>query len=440
MSALKKPENTGVISTPIEHFELLHTPDQYGTAVLWERQGVGKRWHKLAPNDAYVPALLRAQLGTQDGFITVNEFKWWRQVDNLKSLRSLYVDIDRPMSIEDITDALHQAKLPWPSLIVWSGRGVHLYWLHAPMPAQVLPVWQRCQDLIVKALAFAGADQGAKDCARVLRLCGTINAKNGAVVQGQVYDPEPWNFHSLCDEILGPRPEPKTKTKVRDLATARAERGQRIRTGSIYDWWHLVYRDLLMIAEKHWFGGIPEGHRNNFLFLSSVALSWFAHPETLQAEMTRRAQTWSWTQGLGGAEVKAAIAGPLKRAQRAAAGETVLYDGEERDPRYWYKRETLYGLMKPLIDDDLAPTLRAIVSDEIRREHKRETDRAWEEKRPDRDRVAEGRYTLKRDEYQGTAEQKRATARILRAQGKTWAEVAAEAGYKNADAARKSCA
>lgn len=85
-----------------------------------------------------------------------------------------------------------------------------------------------------------------------------------------------------------------------------------------------------------------------------------------------------------------------------------------------------------LIDDELAPTLRAIVSDEIRREHKRETDAK-------RDRVNEGRYTLKRDEYEGNAEQKRATARILRAQGKTWAEVAQAVGYKDANSARVAC-
>jgi hypothetical protein len=131
--------------------------------------------------------------------------------------------------------------------------------------------------------------------------------------------------------------------------------------------------------------------------------------------------------------VRAAIDSSLKRAQRAAAGETVLFNGQERDPRYWYKRETLHGLMAPLIDAELAPTLRAIVSDEIRREHKRETDAK-------RDRVNEGRYTLKRDEYEGNAEQKRATARLLRAQGKTWAAIAVDVGYKNADAARKSCA
>ena len=420
---------SGPITTPLEHFELLHTPDQYGTAVLWERQGLGKRWHKLAPHDPHIPALLRAQVGTRDCFITVNEFRWWRQVDNLKSLRALYVDIDRPLSLGDIEDALHEAKLPWPSLIVWSGRGVHLYWLHAPMPAQVLPVWQRCQDVIVKALLFAGADLAAKDCTRVLRVCGTINAKNGAVVLGHIYDPEPWDWHSLCDEILGPRVEPKA-AQVRDLATARADRGQRLRTGSIYDWWHLVYRDLIAIAEKHWFGGIPEGHRDQFLFLSSVALSWFAHPSTLEAELTRRAQTW--TPGLKAREVRAAIDSSLKRAQRAAAGETVLFNGQERDPRYWYKRETLHGLMAPLIDAELAPTLRAIVSDEIREQHRRETEAK-------RDRVAEGRYSLKRDEYQSNAEQKRATARLLRAQGKTWAEVAQAVGYKDANSARVAC-
>jgi hypothetical protein len=374
----------GPIDTPLEHFELLHRPNQHGIAVLWERQSLAKRWHKLAPDDPHIPALLRLQAGTRDGFLTVNEFHGWRQVASLKSLRSLYVDIDSNLSLDDIADALHDAKLPWPSLIVWSGRGVHLYWLHASLPARVLPVWQRCQDILVKALASAGADPAAKDCTRLLRLSGTLNAKNDAVVRGQVFDPEPWDWHSLCDEILGPRSAPQPKTaQLRDLAVARADRGQRLRTGSIYDWWHLVYRDLLAIADKHWFGGIPAGHRDQFLFLSSVALSWFAHTDTLEAELTRRAQTW--TPGLKVGEVRDAI----QRAQKAKAGEKVLWQGQERDPRYWYKRETLHGLMEPLIDAELAPTLRAIVSDQIWREHRRETQRKHE---TTRDRVAEGRH------------------------------------------------
>ena len=408
---------TGPIATPLDHFELLHRPDQHGTAILWERQGLGKRWHKLAPGDPHIPALLRAQVGTLDCFITVNEFRWWRQVDNLKSLRALYVDIDRPLTLDEIDDALHEAKLPWPSLIVWSGRGVHLYWLHAPMPARVLPVWQRCQDVIIKALLFAGADPAAKDCARVLRLCGTIHPKTGHVVTGHIYDPEPWDWHSLCDEILGFRPErptAKAAPRVFDLTAAKADRGQRLRTGSIYDWWHLVYRDLLVIAEQHWFGGIPQGHRDTFLFLSSVALSWFAHSDTLEAELTRRAQTW--TPGLTGREVRDAIRPAIQRAQKATAGEKVLWNGQLRDPRYWYKRETLHRLMAPLIDDDLAPRLRAIIPDEVRQERRQAREAA--------------RYA---DHYTGQGvkasnEQKRATARILRAQGKTVREIAATLG------------
>ena len=41
--------------------------------------------------------------------------------------------------------------------------------------------------------------------------------------------------------------------------------------------------------------------------------------------------------------------------------------------------------------------------------------------------------------YLESHEQKRATARLLRAHGKSWAEVATELGYKNARAARMSC-
>lgn len=374
MSALKKFH----IDTPQEHFNLLHTPNQHGTAILWERQGLGKHWHKLQPDDAYhAPALLRAQLGAQDSFITVNEFRYWRQVDNLKSLRALYCDIDKKICVdEELGSILSAAHLPWPNLVVESGRGVHLYWLHEPVPAKALPVWQRCQDYIVKSLAAEGADQSAKDCARVLRLCGTVNAKNGQVVTGRVYDPEPWGFHGLCDEILGFRPEhqPGAGAKVKDFATAKANKGQRLHTGSIYDWWHLVYRDLLSIAQHYWFGGIPTGHRNNFLFLSSVALSWFAHADTLENELTHRAM--SWTPGLSKSEVRDAIQPAIKKARLAADKQKVEWNGQERDPRYWYRRETLHELMSPLIPSELAPKLRAIVSDEILEQHRRERERA----------------------------------------------------------------
>jgi hypothetical protein len=380
MHALKKPDFDR-LSTAQGHYDLLHAEPR-GVSIVWERLG-GRQWHKLQPNSPLVPHILAGQNAGTDRYLSVNEFFAWRIVNQLKSLRALYVDLDDKLSgtsltLPDVLDALHDAKLPKPSFVMQTGRGMHLYWLHEPLPAQVLPVWQRCQDTINKALATAGADAAAKDCARVLRLAGSVNSKTSTVVHGLVLDAEPYNFHHLCDEILGER-KPKPERTVLDLSTAKAHRGQRVRTGSIYDWWHLVYRDLLSIARYYDFGGVPHGHRDQWLFLSAVALSWFARPETLQRELEGQARVW--TPDLSVKEVRNAISPPLERARKAADGLTQEWEGEVRDARYWFKRETLYARLQAIIPADLELELRAIVSDDVRAKHKRETDAKHQEKR-----------------------------------------------------------
>ena len=382
------------LDTSRSHFDSLHQA-AHGTVVLWERAGAN-HWHKLHPGDAHIPALLAAQDGQPDRYISANQFHGWRLVRLLKSLRACYVDVDNCTDLPLVLEALRDAQLPPPSAVVWSGRGLHLYWFVKPVPAQALPVWQRVQDTLIKALLAVGADPAAKDCTRVLRLVGSINSKTGTEVRGLVLDPEPYEFRHLCDEVLGQR-QPRQVAVVRDLAAARAERGERIRTGSIYDRWHLVYRDLLAIAEYHFLGGVPHGHRDKWLFLSAVALSWFANPATLRGELERQAQAWT---GLGVLEVRKAIKGPLERAELAAAGKLFEYDGALQDPRYKFRRETLWDWMQPIVPRDLAPQLRAIVSDDVRKAHRQET-RAKHE--ATRDRVAEGRYKQTRDAYRATS-------------------------------------
>jgi hypothetical protein len=366
------------LDTSQGHFESLHH-EAHGTVVLWERAGAN-RWHKLQPGDAHIPGLLAAQNGKQDRYISANQFHGWRLVRLLKSLRACYVDIDGCTDLPLVLEALRDAQLPPPSAVVWSGRGLHLYWFITPVPGQALPVWQRVQDTLVKALLTVGADPAAKDCTRVLRLVGSVNSKTGTDVRGLVLDSEPYDFRHLCDEVLGYR-QPGKAAVVRDLSAVRAERGERIRTGSIYDRWHLVYRDLLSIAEYHFLGGIPHGHRDKWLFLSAVSLSWFANPATLRYELERQAQAWT---GLGVLDVRKAIKGPLERAEQAAAGKVFEWGGEAHDPRYRFRRETLWEWMQPIVPADLAPQLRAIVSDDVKAQHEREREAK-------RDRVAEGR-------------------------------------------------
>lgn len=386
MQALKKTKEIELISA-VGHFDLVHF-DQFADVVMWERAGVrthdGKDWLKLEKDSPDQADLLTSQHGQPDRYLTINEFFRWRLVSLLRSLRAFYVDIDKNVSQQDVFEALSAAKMPQPSFIVFSGRGLHCYWIHDPMPAKTLPTWQQAQNALIEALKPIGADPAARDCTRVLRICGSINSKTNTEVKGVIFDDKPWRFHDLCDEILGhrpPAPAPAKKTaQVVDLTAQKAARrpqkeGVKAGQKSIYSRWYLVYQELLKIASWHK-GGIPENHRNNWLFLSAIALSWFANADALKFEMEMLASKWAPTLDAKG--IENALKAPLERAAAAAKGETRkwLKDGAEIDvdPRYRASREYLHSLMEPLIPQHKAHMLRAIVSGEQRAINKRETD------------------------------------------------------------------
>lgn len=190
-----------------------------------------------------------------------------------------------------------------------------------------------------------------------------------------------WTLHELADEVLGAR-EPK-RGKVHDLAAAGARKGQQSRkwTGSIYDWWHLVYKDMCAITDHHWFGGVPKGHRDQVLFVMSVALSWFTHPDSLHDEILATAKTFTPT--LEEREVVALMAPVLKRAKMAVAGERLAYNGKLYDPRYNYSAKGLRDYLDDVIPAELYNQLRALCPAEVIVARKKDRNAS-------RDRVAEG--------------------------------------------------
>ena len=373
MSAIRKAK---------EHFDLLHNT-QKATAIVWTKQREqGQQWHKLEGS----PQLeLFDQLDKEhDVFLTPNEFRGWRRFDLLRSLKACYVDIDKQLSRHELDELIKASNLPHPSAIVSSGRGWHLYWLLDSTPAKALPVWQELQDRLINVF---DADKAARDCARVLRLVGSVNSKNGAEVWGEVFDSVPWKFHDFSNEVLGYR-EPKPQAKVYDFNTQRAEAGHKpakARKASIYAWWHLVYQDLATIA-KSYPKGIPQGDRNNFLFIVSVAMSWFASPDAIVEALADKAN--KWTAGLTKQEIEQACKCSLDRLKQHQNGQKHIWQGKEQDPRYFFKRTTLYDKLKHIIKPEVEDKLRAIIDDETRASRRAERERA----REPRDRVAEGRY------------------------------------------------
>lgn len=70
-----------------------------------------------------------------------------------------------------------------PSFFVGSGGGLYIFYLIKDMPKQMSGIWSKVELAIAEKFKEFGADMGATDISRVLRLPGTINTKNGNVAK-----------------------------------------------------------------------------------------------------------------------------------------------------------------------------------------------------------------------------------------------------------------
>lgn len=156
-------------------------------------------------------------------YISVNSFYIAkRSLNTLRYINALYVDLDCSIKDYNITDdelnyaisILEQDYfnrcIPEPTLIVKSGRGLHLYWKIEHLPKQALPYWTVVQNAIFEALKdfntdfnILKADKNAVDCARVLRLVGTVNTKNNEVCKlEELYQENVYTLTQIVEEYF----------------------------------------------------------------------------------------------------------------------------------------------------------------------------------------------------------------------------------------------
>ena len=245
----------------------------------------------------------------------------------------------------------------------------------------------------------------------MLRLVGG-RTKDGDEVTGIVLSERYWTLSQMAEEVLGQR-ERKTRKKAQGRLRLAMEKAANVQSlGGLYQRWYLVYQDLLKIAEYH-HHCLPEGYRDKWLFLASVALSWFLPPDRLLFEITAHARQFT---SLPLQEVQRTMKPVVERAQKAAEGEKVRWNGLEIDPRYRFRRETLYSWLGDLIPEELIPQLRAVVPEEVRKA--RDRKRKWS-KRQDHY-TGEGYRLSNADKY--------AQARLLRAKGWSLRRIAWELG------------
>lgn len=248
----------------LEHI-LKHHASADGWITLSRKDGGRYRQYHYRVND--LPKAIKDWLG-EDVFFSQNTFyKPTRRIENIRQLRSLYVDVDAYLLnldpewvIGSMESNLFQQRLPDPNFIIYSGRGLVLVWLLDPVPPQALPLWQAVENHFVRTLKRFGSDAKASDAARVLRLAGTVNSKSNEVVNVQYRHQERYVLRELEREYL-----PEIRPRKKGVEGAEPPPKIHNRMYRVYSLHYVRMQDLVQLCELRTWN--MTGHREMVLFL-----------------------------------------------------------------------------------------------------------------------------------------------------------------------------
>ena len=239
-------ENANILEKAQYHTWFQHK-DSSGYITLARKTKTGFKQYHYKPNE--LANHLSKWLG-EDIYFSQNTFyKPSRQIETIRELRSLYVDTDCYLLNLDPQWLLGKLQLeffdqliPEPNIIIFSGQGLVLIWLIDPVPYKALPLWQAVQQYLLQQLKDFGGDAKASDAARVFRIDGSINSKNGEEVHVEYRHDYRYALRTLQEEYL-----PVLKTKKTPSKRGRPKKVQQL--FNTYSLHHARLLDLVKLVE-----------------------------------------------------------------------------------------------------------------------------------------------------------------------------------------------
>ena len=455
-----QPEPLPSLLARLDEAALYHRAEDRGFfTLLWAEPDAapGHRPPALKIQRAYrldvLPQIIAALDPERDTWISQAEFhRPNRRIVHLLRLGLCFVDLDtyktphgesRPETLLGrFLGHCGDEDVPLPSLVIYSGRGLQAKWLlERPLPRAALPRWNAVQKELVTRLAPFGADPGARDASRVLRLVDTVNTRSGERVrvlwvQRHAEDVRRYPFEWLAEILLPvareafqrkrqppshstPPTAPRTPLKV--LPGGKTG-NLRVFSGRQLAWDRL--EDLRKLAQRRGWTehGIPHGYRSkylhwclNFLLLSGAVP---ANQLYLEAQALVREVCPDFDK-----DVRSVLSTLYRKAKAYEAGERIEFNGKTYPPLYTPRNRTLLALFD--VQDDEMKALKTIITPEEAAERHRGRNRG----------NLIGDTTCYQQKRKKVAEQRRLQAQLLRASGLSWMEVGKSLGI-SAEAAR----
>lgn len=241
-----------------------------------------KQVHCLGHHEATTHIINLVNSGISDIYHSNNSFfKPKRGEATLFNLNALYIDID---CHDDSTDKVNYArvheylkvvyfnrKIPLPTYVVATGRGLHLYWKIETAPRQAAYLWKLLQTRIAEVLNDITDFESrlhvdmtcVKDVARVFRVPNTLNSKSQTYAQILEVNNVCYSMSDIRDTFYNDL----YKNNDRLLSKSR-KRNQNIIANRFFNKLNLQQsriEDLLLLLEMR--AGDMVGCRDKFLFV-----------------------------------------------------------------------------------------------------------------------------------------------------------------------------
>ena len=452
-----QPEPLPSLLARLDEAALYHRAEDRGFfTLLWAEPDAapGHRPPVLKIQRAYrldvLPQIIAALDPERDTWISQAEFhRPNRRIVHLLRLGLCFVDLDtyktphgesRPETLLGrFLGHCGDEDVPLPSLVIYSGRGLQAKWLlERPLPRAALPRWNAVQKELVARLEPFGADPGARDASRVLRLVDTVNTRSGERVrvlwvQRYAEDVRRYPFEWLAETLLPVSREALQLKRPRQLHSTEPHTPLKVipggKTGNlrVFSGRQLAWdrlEDLRKLAQRRGWTehGIPHGYRSkyvhwclNFLLLSGAIP---ANQLYLEAQALVREVCPDFDK-----DVRSVLSTLYRKAKAYEAGERIEFNGRTYPPLYTPRNRTLLALFD--VQDDEMKALKTIITPEEAAERHRERNR---------ENLIDN-TTCYKQRRKKVAEQRRLQAQLLRASGLSWMEVGKSLGI-SAEAAR----